>query len=256
MDKKRSTNADDYQELPRAVTAMAKEYLSGDFVKPHSHKRAQLLYATSGIMRVSTKTDAWIVPPQRAVWLAPGVEHKINILSNVSIRTIYVSPGNSPFSAQQSHVLAMSPLIRELILRILEEPPVYDLKSPASLCAQLLLEELPRMKKLPLHLPLSENPRLTRVCNYIIKHPNHSNGLDFFAELAAVSSRTLERMFINEFGMTFGKWRQQAKLCEAVARLSHGEPVSLIAHKLGYASPSAFSAMFKKAFGLSPTQVI
>src|ERR1700732_381973 len=62
----RSTNRDDYQRVPRPVAAMAKDFPNGFVIAPHSHPRAQLVYAADGVMRVISPLGAWVVPPVRA----------------------------------------------------------------------------------------------------------------------------------------------------------------------------------------------
>lgn len=65
---------------------------------------------------------------------------------------------------------------------------------------------------------------------------------------------TIQRLFRKATGMTFGQWRQQARLLLALERIAVGEKVIDIALELGYESPSAFTSMFKKQFGKTPSQ--
>jgi AraC-like DNA-binding protein len=57
-------------------------------------------------------------------------------------------------------------------------------------------------------------------------------------------------------GVSFSQWRQQAILARAIPLLSQGRPLSHVAQELGYQSQSAFSAMFRRAFGESPRAFI
>jgi mannose-6-phosphate isomerase-like protein (cupin superfamily) len=86
----RSRNGMDYQAVPRVVTAMAKDEDYGAGIAPHSHPRAQLLYASEGVMRVSTDIGVWLIPPQRALLIAPGIVHELSMLSKVSLRTVFI----------------------------------------------------------------------------------------------------------------------------------------------------------------------
>jgi len=63
----RSTDPRDYQRVARPFVAMAKSFVDGFEIEPHHHARDQLIYAVSGLMRVRTAREAWIVPPDRAV---------------------------------------------------------------------------------------------------------------------------------------------------------------------------------------------
>ena len=72
------------------------------------------------------------------------------------------------------------------------------------------------------------------------------------ARRVATSARTLERIFQEETGMTFGRWRQQLRLLQAMRLLAAGRPVTAVALEVGYDSPSAFIAMFKRTLGTTP----
>lgn len=54
--------------------------------------------------------------------------------------------------------------------------------------------------------------------------------------------------------MSFSKWRQQARLLSGIRMLAEGVPISTVAMDLGYESPSAFSAMFRRALGVAPSE--
>jgi AraC-like DNA-binding protein len=61
-----------------------------------------------------------------------------------------------------------------------------------------------------------------------------------------------ERLFLEEAGMTFGKWRQQLRLMEAMRFLAEGAKVTHAALEAGYSTPSAFVSMFRKSLGTTP----
>ena len=69
-----------------------------------------------------------------------------------------------------------------------------------------------------------------------------------------VDEKTIQRLFRKETGMTFGQWRQQARLMQALERIALGERIVDVAATLGYDSPSAFASMFKRQFGITPSQ--
>ncbi len=140
----RSTDPADYQRVPRAVAAMPKDFAAGFEILPHSHERAQLIYATAGTMRVATDDGMWIVPPQRALWMPAGVRHGIVMLGEVTMRTLYVRDDAAAFMPGTCHVLPISALLRELIVRATELPLHYDENGPAGHVVALILAELQR----------------------------------------------------------------------------------------------------------------
>ena len=250
----RSTNADDYQHVPRAVAAMPKDFGAGFRIEPHSHARAQLIYATAGTMRVATRDDMWVVPPQRALWMPAGVGHSIVMASDVTMRTLYLRDDAAAFMPAACRVLSMTPLLRELIVRATELPVQYDENGPAGHVVALILSELKGLQSLPLQLPMPRDPRLNQLCNALLDAPGDQRPLEAWAETINVSARTLARRFQFETGLSFGAWRQQARVLEAMGRLGSGAPVTQVALDLGYDSVSAFSAMFRRASGGSPRQ--
>ena len=249
----RSTDPLDYQRVPRAVAAMPKDFASGYEVLPHVHERAQLIYATGGAMRVSTDDGMWMVPPQRALWMPAGVRHSIVMLSDLTMRTLYLREDVAAFMPEVCRVLPVSPLLRELIVRATELPLNYDEHGPAGHVVALIIAELRGLQSLPLQLPMSSDPRLRALCQALLDAPGDPRTLDEWAATLNASARTLARHFQSETGLSFGAWRQQARVLEAMGRLGNGAPVTQVALDLGYDSVSAFSAMFRRAAGASPS---
>ena len=250
----RSTNPEDYQHVSHAVAAMPKDFAAGFEILPHRHARAQLIHATAGTMRVSTEDGVWVVPPQRALWVPGGVTHGIVMLSDTTMRTLYVRGDAAAAMPTVCRVLSVSPLLRELIVRATELPVQYDESGPAGHVVALILSELQGLQSLPLQLPMPRDPRLRGLCTTLLDATGDQRPLEAWARSINVSARTLARRFQNETGLSFGAWRQQARVLEAMGRLGGGEPVTQVALDLGYESVSAFSAMFHRATGAPPSQ--
>jgi len=249
----RSTNPEDYQHVPRAVAAMPKDFPDGFEISPHRHRRAQLIYATAGTMRISTEEAVWVVPPQRALWMPPGIHHSIVMSGDVTMRTLYLRQDAAAGMPDVCRVLHISPLLRELIVRATEMPVDYDERGAAGHIVALILDELHHEPSLPLHLPMPRDKRLHRLCPALLAQPGDQRTLEEWAGWANASPRTLARLFMTETGLTFGAWRQQARVLEAMGRLGGGQTVTEVALDLGYESVSAFSAMFRRAAGVSPS---
>src|SRR3546814_638212 len=104
----------------------------------------------------------------------------------------------------------------------------------------------------PRCLPLRRDVRMRRIAEALLADPADTRALGDWAKAAAASERTLARLFVRETGMTFGAWRERLRLTAAVARLAEGQPVTSVAFDLGYQSPSAFIAMFRRCLGDTP----
>jgi AraC-like DNA-binding protein/mannose-6-phosphate isomerase-like protein (cupin superfamily) len=248
----RSTNPEDYQRVARPVAAMPKDFPSGHHIGRHSHARGQLVYATRGVMRVGTDQGSWVVPPQRALWIPPGVEHEIRMSGAVAMRTLYIAPETATALPRTCQVIEVSDLLRALILAAIDEPVEYETGSRGEAIAQLLLHELRGVAVVPLHLPLPQDARLREICRRVSERLGSDTDIETLAREAGMSSRSLARLFQRETGMGFLAWRQQARLAEALAQLSTGKAIALVAQDLGYASPAAFTAMFRRSLGTTP----
>jgi AraC-like DNA-binding protein len=249
----RSTNREDFETVPRPIGAMAKDFPDGFFIQPHAHPRHQLIHASSGVMRISTAQGAFVVPPHRAVWMPAHEVHDVRMAGAVAMRTLYVAPETVAPVSRQCCVVAVSPLLRELILRATALPLLYDQDGADGRVMALILDELRVLPVLPLNLPMPRDARLAKICRAILDDPASTLTLSGWGRRVGASSRTLARGFQKETGLTFGRWRQQARLLEALSRLAQRQGVTTIALDLGYDSPSAFTSMFRRALGRTPS---
>jgi len=170
------------------------------------------------------------------------------------MRTLYLREDAASFMPDACQVLSVSPLLRELIVRATELPLRYDESGPAGHVVALLIAELRGLQSLPLHLPMPSDARLRALCQALLDSPGDPRPLAGWAQTINTSARTLARHFQSETGLSFGAWRQQARVLEAMGRLGSGAPVTQVALDLGYDSVSAFSAMFRRAAGASPSE--
>jgi AraC-like DNA-binding protein/quercetin dioxygenase-like cupin family protein len=252
----RSTNPSDYQDLAQPIVVMAKRFADGFSIPQHEHERDQLLYAISGVMRLRTQRDAWIVPPDGAAYIPAGLSHSVSMHGNVDMRTLYIDPLAVRKRPQGLNVVAVPALLKELILALGKEPPTYGPNSRGNLIAQLIEQEIHLAQALSLHVRLPRDPRLQKLCAEFLADPSDRKTLDGWAEVSGASARTLARLFDRDLGMSFIQWRQRVRFQSALEALSQGVPVSVVAKQHGYRSASAFSAAFGKATGHAPSKVI
>ncbi|WP_153110979.1 AraC family transcriptional regulator [Propionivibrio limicola] len=235
------------------VSGRSADHAADGEIPPHSHPTAQLIHAVQGVMVVRADDGQWIVPPTRGLWMPPGVVHQMRLIGEVRLRTVYIRPDASPDLPQRCQVVRISPLLRELILAAIEIEQPYAADSRDGRLMRLLLDEVAALPSLPLRLPAPVDPALQTICRTIADTPDDPSTLADWAGQLGVNARTIQRRFLRETGMTFGDWRQQARLIMALERLASGEKVIDVALSLGYNSPSAFATMFKQQFGVTPS---
>ena len=236
----------------RAVVIRHTSYSKGHHIQPHWHSRAQFVYAIAGTMRVRTARHAWIVPPSRALWMPARTAHEIQMYGVVAMHSAYVDAAASSGMPGSCAVLEVTPLARELIVRAAALPAAYDERGDDGLLMQLLIAEIRRLPRSALDLPLPDSADLTQLCERILADLSKRRSSARDAGEMNTSTRTLYRRFLSETGITFARWKQQARLLESIRRLTEGAPVTTVAIDLGYESPSAFSTMFRRALGVAP----
>lgn len=249
----RSKRGIDYQFVDRPVGVLMDDYAPGFFDPAHSHVRAQLVYATSGVIILSTNTASYVAPPQRAIWVPAGVKHEVRCRGRVEIRTLYITSDAVPDLPTTCQVLEVSNLLRELILEAGKLPVDYQLEGREERVMSLILDEIHRAPRIPLSVPMPSNERLARVCKAILANSAQHEALNDWANAAAMGRRTFTRTFRQETGMSFATWQQNVRLMDALSRLATGHSVTATALDVGYNSPSAFTAMFRRVFGVSPS---
>ncbi|MHB8530563.1 MAG: AraC family transcriptional regulator, partial [Caulobacteraceae bacterium] len=234
----------------------ADEYPAGHIDLRHHHKRGQLLYSIRGVVAITTDEASFVVPPQRAVWVPAGVDHEAYCRGHVSCRTLYIDTEVVEGLPEHCQVIEVPDLLRELIVEATRLPIEYDEAGREGRVIALILDEIRASQAVRLHVPMPADPRLARVCGEILKDPSHPDDLDEWAAAAFMGRRTFTRSFRKETGLSFASWRQNVRLMEALSRLAVGESVTHVAFDVGYNSPSAFTAMFRRTFGVAPTSYL
>ena len=234
------------------VRSFAVRHFRDHVIANHAHDWHQLIYASEGVMWVHTAQGDWVVPPNRAVWVPAGVEHGIELTAKVLVQTIYLAADISDELPRQCCAVNVSPLLRELIVHTVKLGNLdVSIPSRARLIG-FLIDQLSVLPAIALQLPLPADERAKRAVAWLRAHPADPGRIKSVARQACTSARTLERLFQQETGMTFGRWRQQLRLLQAMQLLAAGRPVTAVALEVGYDSPSAFIAMFKRTLGTTP----
>jgi AraC-like DNA-binding protein len=217
----------------------------------HQHRKGQLMLALRGGVTCEVPKAMWIVPPHHAVWIPSGMQHRNIVTRNAQICFLFIEPG-AALMPDECCTLAITPLVRELILHLADQGQEYFRDESAGRLAAVLLEQLARAPIQQLHLPVSNHPKIRFVADALAAEPADRATLAEWARQLAMSERSLSRLIKRETGLTFGRWRQQLHLIVALRQLSSGATVQHVAGDLGYDSVTAFITMFKKSLGQPP----
>ncbi|WP_298209597.1 helix-turn-helix transcriptional regulator [Acidovorax sp.] len=256
----------------RPVRAKLRWLAADTQVMPHSHPWAQVAISTTGVIRLTVSHGTYIVPPSRALWIPPGVEHAVTMVEDADLRTLYfhqprgrcgpgaLGQGHRASEATQAwrqcRVLEVSDLLRALVREMPTAPDGGPAITPAERLREqhlsaLVRDELARAAAVKLGVDLPQDKRLRHLCEAVLADPTRHETLADWAQDTGASPRTVARLFRSELGSTFTQWRQQVILAKAVSLAAGRMPMGQIAAELGY-SPSAFSAMVRKSVGQPP----
>ncbi|AHC34702.1 AraC family transcriptional regulator [Pseudomonas fluorescens] len=240
------------QSSPRPwLEAYADNYHNDEVVHAHCHAEAQLIHGVSGVMLVSTAQGSWLVPSGHALWVPAGTAHEIRMAGDVHMRTLFLAPDAEPELGRVCQVIEVSALLRELIVAA---TLIAGQNSPRmQAMIELIRMELLTAPVVAMHVPVPAEARLARLCTHFIRNPSDDSSLQAWADILNMSTRTLSRIFQRELGMSFGEWRKRARLALSLKLLAQGVSILEVALEHGYQSPSAFSAMFRRAMGYPPS---
>jgi len=250
MARKRHTPAD---EPFLVVRSLASTSPAGARTGRHRHDWHQLIYASAGLLHVWTERGSWIVPPHWAIFVPAGTVHSIRFAAPSDLRTLYLRPGWAD-AADDCAVITVSPLLRALILRATREQ-MLDRRDPIEAAlATLILDEFHRTDTPPFDLPQPVSAALVRAAGLLATNAPEAATSATLSRAVGLGTRTLERQFLAETGLTPGRWRRQHALLGALERLAAGTPIKQAAALAGYATPSAFTAAFRATFGNTPAR--
>ncbi len=238
-------------QLPRPVYGRTDTLPNRVLEFEHQHPWIQVAYAIEGAIDLLTPQGRYIAPPQRAVWIPPGLQHRVRCTEGSVLRSLYIEPAvsNAP---SHCRVLEVSCLLRELIDAFSDLPEEYDLDGPDGRLAGVLLDRLAAAPEVGLMLPLPSDPRLAKLCALMQQHPHSQKSLAEWCASLQLSERTVTRLFSQQTGLTFRRWRQRLRLLTALKELEAQRSVTEVALACGYETTSAFVAAFRAQFGFTP----
>ena len=235
---------------------MADSLAKGVVIPAHSHRRAQLIFAVNGTMTVQASGGLWTLPPSHALWIPAGIVHEIRTHGPVEMRTLYVQPDHAEHIENECRVLFVSPLLRELIVRAIKLPRLYDESGIGGRVMRLILDEIASLPPQPLGLRMPHDPRLLRLCGLLLRDLSSPGSVAKLGSSVGLSERSIMRLFPRQTGLSLRRWHNQARLLRAFELFEQGRSVTRVALEVGYSSPSAFSKMFRRAMGKAPMAML
>ena len=233
------------------VVAVVRVGAEPRITERHCHARGQLLGTRQGLLSVDAGVSQWVVPATHAVWIPPNVAHGARSHGPFAGWSVYVSPQGCVELPDTPCILATSGLLREAVMRAAAwQSPELD--AAQQRLAGVIVDEIRTLPRVTLGLPMPQDARLRKIAEALSDCPDDERHLQEWATWAGIAPRTLTRRFALETGFSFTAWRQRVRLLRALERLAAGVPVTRVALELGYDNVSAFIALFRRTFGVTP----
>lgn len=221
----------------------------GQWYGTHWHTTHQLAWAERGVVAVRAQGNTWILPPTMALWIPAGIEHATGATSAVVGRSLWCAPDRCPVDWTAPTVVGVSPLLRELITYLADDGLPAEARERAE---AVLIDQLRPVSVTTVLAPLPSDGRARRIARALRSRPSDGRTLAEWGTEVGASARTLARAFTAETGMPFAQWRTRVRLQAAMPLLAGGATVAAVAPRVGYASPSAFVAAFRRVVGVPP----
>jgi AraC-like DNA-binding protein len=237
---------------PAPLRFRYEQFDAGTGCEPHHHRWGQLNRINLGLMEIGFGETNLIAPADYIIWVPAGRPHAAYIRQALAYTSAYVDAQWGGRLPDAPCLIEQTPLIRALFDDFCRRGVRATDTAAEQLQAQLLLQRVLEARRLDAYLPDSRQRPLLPILEALRADPGDMTPLARWAERVHSTERTLARHFQRELGMSFLQWRTRLRLLRAQSALRQGQSVQAIAGQLGYATTSAFIAMFRQHTGLSP----
>ncbi|ASF07059.1 AraC family transcriptional regulator [Nocardia brasiliensis] len=231
------------------MSQIRQNFPAGEVIARHRHDVHQLMYVSSGIFAVRTEHGTWVAGAHRAVWTPAGTWHEHRVYGRADVHLLEFPAHDTLFPDDSPTVLAVSALLRELLIAATEPELPHD---ESTRLRAVIRDRLRRAHVTPLALPQPQDPRLARACQLVVDDLSRPRTMTWLARQVGTSERHLARLFRGEFGTTYPQWRTTTRVFQAMLELTAGASVTQTAHRCGWATPSAFVDTFSRTMGQTP----
>lgn len=242
-------------EIPAPVSFLSAIHEGGALFEPRRQPWGKVGYAVAGVIDATIEGKRFCCPPHYATWIPADALHCCHNRNMVSFVSVHIERHLCDGMPDSACTLALSPLIKAIIADF-ETRGVTEPKTEEDVrLALVLVDQLKKAPRRESYLPFSDDLMVRPITDALHKDPGDGRSLAEWASALDTTERTLSRRFQSCLGMSFNEWRQRLKLVASLPLIEEGRPVQEIASELGYNSPSAFIAMFRRQTGTSPTHL-
>ncbi|MEW6767036.1 MAG: helix-turn-helix transcriptional regulator [Pseudomonadota bacterium] len=241
---------------PAPIHGVGFELVSGATIETHRHHRGQVVTAPSGVVTVRIDGRSFVIAGKHGIWIPEGAPHEVVASTGVTLRNLQICRELAPELPSSVCPITVSALFGELLATAIDGKQWFNSGSREAKVVDLLVLEFSPTNELEFAVPEPRDARLKRICAALQKDSSNNKCLADWADTAGGCTRTLERLFKKETGLTFAQWRRQIRIRDAIIRLHLGQSVTSVAYDAGYENTSSFIEMFRRVTGRTPGQFL
>ncbi len=214
----------------------------------HRHRSHQLTFAVHGLLTMGIDDGVWVVARSRALWIPAGVPHDVLAEGATTMVAVYFDPDQCPIRWMDPTVVDTSGLLGHLV----EHLRTHLAPRPRRRVEAVLFDLLRPLHVARLDVPNPIDVRAATVATALQHDPADDRSLAQWGRHVGASGRTLARIFERDTGLGFSQWRTRMRIGASLAALGSGQRVAQVARHVGYATPSACVAAFRRTLGVAP----
>jgi len=237
--------------LGRTDGILVLKYLPGspvDLGESRQDFLHQLYWSPDGALSTWRGATARFVGPREAFWAHRAVAHDVRTSGWQTVYRVCLRQVPRALEGLSAGPVSIDAEATRLLQEIARSGHDED---EALLARERIMNGLaPSARDYVEHHAIGAGYAMT-VARALSHDPGDPTRLGEWAARLHISVKTLQRDFEREFGSSFSRWRTMLRL--QVSRvLLETCSVTEVAHRVGYASPSAFVAAFAHEFGHTP----
>lgn len=237
---------------PDPISCRVETYPPGAIFPAQQASFGKLLYAVSGVAEFVIEGRRLLSPPAYGIWIPAGLTHSSTMLHAARYAKVFIRADLCVGFSGQTCTIALSDLVKAIVADFANRGVVVPEKPEDVRLSQVLVDQLRLAPRTDSYLPFTEDPVIGPLLSALQAEPGDRRSIAEWAAALNMTERTLTRRFKLAVGLPFGEWRQRLRLLAALSYLKSGDPVQVIANKLGFSTTSAFIAAFRQVTGASP----
>lgn len=211
-----------------------------------------LLWQVRGSAEVDIEQEGRTLTAGHALWLPVGTRHGFRVHENSVTMPLFFEAAETATTLRVPTMVTVDRDLRTLMLAHCVSSSTR-VRPEANLARQILalIEDRPVLSN-ALPLPRSEPALL--IAETLRFNPGDIRSIEELAESVHTSTRTVERAFRQETGMTLRQWRIRIRMESAAILLRSDATLDAVAHRVGYTNVNSFRRVFTGHHGISPTE--